>query len=143
MIKVMNVLICALAAAYMFMGFPHDAACAGVDIPAGCIRKTLDVNYGRMMDAYNFVLYLFAFECLVLVSSVAYNCFLRPRLSLGEKLCAAMAGFRLVVDVGGIIIVALLIVGEAIITHEVKSFKLVDENGNSTMLVRDLDSEQE
>ena len=143
MIKVMNVLICALAATYMFMSFPHEAACAGVDIPAGCVRKTLDVNYGRMKDAYDFVLYLFAFECLALVSSVAYNCFLRSRLAFGEELCATVAGFRLVVDVGVIIIVALLIVGEAIIMHEVKSFKVVDENGNSTMLVRDINSEQE
>lgn len=143
MIKVMNVLICALAATYMFMSFPHDATCAGVDIPAGCIKKMLDINYGRMKDAYNLVLYLFAFECFVLVSSAVYNCFLRSRVLLGEKFCATVAGFRLVVDVGVIIIVALLIVGEAIIMHEVKSFKVVDENGNSTMLVRDINSEEE
>ena len=71
------------------------------------------------------------------------NCFLRSRLLLGEKFCATVAGFRLVVDVGVIIIVALLIVGETMIMHEVKSFKVVDESGNSTMLVRDIGSGQE
>lgn len=143
MIKVTNILICLAAAVYMFMELTYGAANIGAEIPVGCVRKTLSINYGRMKDAYCFVLCLFTFECLVLVSSVVYNRILRTRLSFGKTLCDIVAGVRLVVDVCGIILVVVSLVASAVLTSGAKSFRFIDENGKSMLLVRDFESEQE
>ena len=143
MIKVINVFICLCAAVYMLMRFKQGAGVMEIDIPSGYFRDSLNGFGVCMHEMYHFVLCLLCFECLTLVLPMVYNRFLKARFSVVKRICSAFPYLRLCADICCMALTLFLIAVTYLLSHDRKSFELVDENGCSTILVRDLGSEQE
>ncbi len=133
MTKVLKVLICLCAAVYMHVRFTQGAGVPTVDIPSEYFRSIMSRFSDGMHESYRFVLYLLAFECLVLALEFVYRRFLKDRFRL-EKVCMAAMLFRFAVDV--VCIAAMLVVSAvAFLGYGPKSFELKDGKGNSTVIV--------
>ena len=133
MTKVLKVLICLCAAVYMHVRFTQGAGVPTVDIPSEYFRSIMSRFSDGMHESYRFVLYLLAFECLVLVFEFVYRRFLKDRFRL-EKVCMAAMWTRLAVD--AVCIAAMLVVSAvAVLGYGPKSFELIDGKGNSTVIV--------
>ena len=135
MTRVLKVLICLCAAVYMHVRFTQGAGVPTVDIPSEYFRSIMSRFSDGMHESYRFVLYLLAFECLVLVLVFVYRRFLKDRFSFAEKVCMAAMLFRFAVDVVCIAVILVVTALEFLIAHERKSFELIDGKGNSTVLV--------
>ena len=143
MIKVLNVVLSLCAVAYMFVRFKQGAGVLEVDIPCEYFRSRMCGFTSTMLESYRLAKYLLVFECLALVLPKIYDCCLKNRLSFVKPICAQLPCLRFVADICCILGAVVLMAFVCLTSQERKSFEFVDANGNSTMLVRDLDSEQE
>lgn len=143
MIKVLNVVLSLCAVAYMLVRFKQGAGVLEIDIPCEYFRNRMCGFYSAMLESYRLAKYLLAFECMALVLPKIYDCCLRRHFSFVKPICALLPCLRFVADICCILGAIVLMAFVCLISHERKSFEFVDASGNSTMLVRDINSEQE
>lgn len=142
MIKVLNVLMPLCAAAYMLAEFKMGFGRPSVEIPCEFFRDLFQHFYGRITGVYRFVLCVLALECIIVVTSFVGDRYLKKRLPFYGSICAVSKVGRFLVDVVCIIVALVCMAFGFLVVHERKSLEFVDANGNSTILVRDLNSGQ-
>lgn len=135
MTRVLKVLICLCAAVYMHVRFTQGAGVPDVEIPSEYFRSTMSTFSVAMLEVYHFVLYLLAFESLVLVLGGIYRRFLKDRFSFAEKVCTVAMWARLAVDVACIALMLMFSVFDFLASHGPKPFEFIDGKGKSTVLV--------
>lgn len=135
MTRVLKVLICLCAAVYMHVRFTQGAGVPTVDIPSEYFRSIMSRFSDGMHESYRFVLYLLAFECLVLVLEFVYRRFLKDRFRFAEKVCMTAMWARLAFDAACIALMLMFLVLGFLATHGPKPFEFVDGKGKSTVLV--------
>ena len=98
MIEILNILVCLCGAIYLLARVKSGAGSLDFDIPDEFFRNILQSYSDSMQSAPRDVLYLLAFECLVLVLSVVYNRFLKERWPFVKKVRKLAVGLRFAVD---------------------------------------------
>ena len=98
MIQILNILICLCGAIYLLARVKSGAGSLDFDIPDEFFRNILQPFSDSIHSAPRDVLDLLAFECLVLVLSMAYNRFLKERWPFAKKVRKVAVGLRFAVD---------------------------------------------
>ena len=98
MIAILNILVCLCGAIYLLARVKNGAGNLDFDIPDEFFRNILQPYSDSILSAPRDVLYLLAFECLVLALSVVYNRFLKERWSFAKKVRNVAVGLRFAVD---------------------------------------------
>ena len=135
MTRVLKVLICLCGAVYMHVRFTQGAGVPTVDIPSEYFRSIMSRFSDGMHESYRFVLYLLAFECLVLALEFVYRRFLKDRFRFAKKVCMTAMWARLAFDAACIALMLMFLVLDFLATHGRMTFELIDGKGNSTVIV--------
>ena len=135
MIAILNILVCLCGAIYLLARVKNGAGNLDFDIPDEFFRNILQSYSDSILSAPRDVLYLLAFECLVLALSVVYNRFLKERWSFAKKVRNVAVGLRFAVDCLLMILMMFDLGFRLLLKCGQKTVRFVDEQGVSHRLV--------
>ena len=134
MIKVAKILTCLCAAVYMFVQLKQGVGIPDVESPCQYFRDMFSKFRDGMHGRCHLVLYLLAFECLALASSVVHNRYLRGRYPFSKGLHSAAVVLRFAVDFVIVGVVVMFTAINLLLSHGGKRFVLMDGSGKAKVL---------